>query len=167
MHVATTVCEQLGVQNVRMVLSARPPHRDSVPVNHRWQMLQLACATDPRLIADDREMLRNKASYTVDTLRAERRRAPARPLFWVIGMDSLLTFTTWYRWWRILDLAHLVVVRRPGYPERLGPLLRSIVAARLWAVPAAAAERDARASAAWRCRENSYAGGAYAQAVLQ
>ena len=120
-----------------MVLSARPPHRDSVPVEHRWHMLERACADEPRLVADDREIQRIKASYTLDTLRNQRRRAPHEPLFWIIGMDSLLTFRSWYRWWRILDLAHLVVVRRPGYPLRLDPTLRAIVRRRGW-IPSAA-----------------------------
>lgn len=127
LHVANTVCERLGLPNLHLVLSAHPPHRDPVPVEHRWQMLQLACKNQPHLLADDREMRRSKASFTVDTLLQERRRRPATPVYWVIGMDSLLTFRSWYRWWRILDLAHLVVVRRPGYPLRLDPTMRGIV----------------------------------------
>jgi len=135
LHVANTVCERLGLNHfgqLGLVLSARPPHRDPVPVEHRWRMLQLACADQPWLYADDREMRRSKASFTVDTLLNQRRRKPFEPLFWVIGMDSLLTFRSWYRWWRILDLAHLVVVRRPGYPLRLDSTLRAIVRRRGW-----------------------------------
>jgi len=143
LHVANTVCEQLDLPELRLVLSARPPHRDPVPVEHRWQMLRLACAKQPRLKADDREMRRSRASYTVDTLGNERRHSVATPLYWVIGMDSLLTFRSWHRWWRILDLAHLVVVRRPGYPLRLDPGLRSIVRRRGF-VPAPDARGAAR-----------------------
>ncbi len=132
LHVANTVCERLGLSDMQLVLSARPPHRDPVPVEHRWRMLQLACAGYPHLHADDREMRRSRASYTLDTLTEERRRRPAEPLFWIIGMDSLLTFRSWHRWWRILDLAHLVVVKRPGYPLRLDPTLRAIVRRRGW-----------------------------------
>jgi len=143
LHVASTVCERLDLPQVRMVLSARPPHRDPVPVEHRWRMLELACAPVAELVPDDREMRRAKASFTVDTLTNERRRNPAAALYWVIGMDSLLTLRLWYRWWRLLDLAHLVVVRRPGYALRLDPALRRIVRRRGW-VPAAGA-RGARA----------------------
>ena len=132
LHVANTVCEQLGLDEVRLVLSARPPHRDPVPVEDRWQMLKLATAAFEHLHADDREIHRKRASYTVDTLLNERRRQPLKPLYWVLGMDSLLTFRSWHRWWRILDLAHLVVVKRPGYPLRLDPTLRSVVRRRGW-----------------------------------
>lgn len=38
------------------------------------------------------------------------------PLAFIIGQDSLLTFPTWYEYETILDNAHLIVCRRPGYP---------------------------------------------------
>lgn len=156
LHVANTVCERLGLTQLGLVLSARPPHRDPVPVEHRWQMLQLACADQPRLYADDREMRRTQASFTIDTLRNQRRRRPFEPLFWVIGMDSLLTFRSWYRWWRILDLAHLVVVRRPGYPLRLDSTLRAIVRRRGWIPSVGGVRRAGRSSSA--CRPPGVAG---------
>jgi len=127
LHVAATVADRLQLPEIRLVLSARPPHRDPVPVTHRLRMLELGCAEDDRLVADDREVRRPQASYTVDTLLNERRRAPHDALFWVIGMDSLLTLRSWHQWWRLLSLAHLVVVRRPGYPLQLDPVLRGIV----------------------------------------
>ncbi|WP_430981780.1 nicotinate-nicotinamide nucleotide adenylyltransferase, partial [Escherichia coli] len=34
----------------------------------------------------------------------------------IIGQDSLLTFPTWHNYATILDNAHLIVCRRPGYP---------------------------------------------------
>jgi nicotinate-nucleotide adenylyltransferase len=132
LHVARSVCDRLGLDAVHLVLSARPPHRDAVAWADRWAMLGLACANDSRLVADDREAHRNARSYTVDTLTLARRQAPSEQLFWIVGMDSLLALTSWYRWWRILQLAHLVVVRRPGYPLRLGAQLRHQVQRRLW-----------------------------------
>lgn len=127
LHVAATVADRLQLPEIKLVLSARPPHRDPVPVKHRLRMLELGCAEDDRFVADDREVLRPEASYTVDTLVNERRRRPHEAIFWVIGMDSLLTLRSWHQWWRLLSLAHLVVVRRPGYPLQLDPVLRQIV----------------------------------------
>ena len=135
---------RLGLTDLRLVLSARPPHRDPVPVEHRWQMLRLACEEHSWLHADDREVRRAEASYTVDTLANQRRQAPYQPLYWVIGMDSLLSFRSWYRWWRILDLAHLVVVPRPGYPLRMDTTLRSIMRRRGFSVSANRPVRDNR-----------------------
>ena len=39
----------------------------------------------------------------------------------IVGWDSLLEFTRWYRWQDLLDLCHLVVVSRPGYCESPPP----------------------------------------------
>jgi nicotinate-nucleotide adenylyltransferase len=41
----------------------------------------------------------------------------------VIGSDAFRGLPTWHRWQEVLDLAHLVVLRRPGVPLVLsGPL---------------------------------------------
>ena len=122
-QVATTAADVLGIERVHLVLSARPPHRRLVPVQHRWAMLQLACDADERLLADDSEVRRElsragaepRPSYTVDTLLKARQREPDVPLYFLIGMDSLLTLASWFQWWRILQLCHLVVLPRPGY----------------------------------------------------
>lgn len=144
LHVAATVADRLQLAEIRLVLSARPPHRDPVPVTHRMRMLELGCAEDDRFVADDREAQRSSASYTVDTLANARRRRPHSPIFWVIGMDSLLTLRSWHLWWRLLDLAHLVVVRRPGYPLHLDPVLRGLVQRRGFVPPRWARGRDCR-----------------------
>jgi nicotinate-nucleotide adenylyltransferase len=41
---------------------------------------------------------------------------PRKPLAFIIGQDSLLTFPTWHNYETILDNVHLIVCRRPGYP---------------------------------------------------
>ena len=42
----------------------------------------------------------------------------SEPLYFVLGMDALLTLPTWHEWQAIGDLAHLVVMSRPGYEFR-------------------------------------------------
>lgn len=104
-----------------------PPHR-AMPVDahHRLAMLELAIAPYPRLQVDPLELHRASASYTVDTLTTLRQRYPDDPLCFLIGMDSLASFTRWHRWQDILALAHLIVFARPGYDNQaldIQPLL--------------------------------------------
>lgn len=115
-HAAQTVVSVLGLEEIRMVLSARPSHKDSpgASLAHRWRMLQLACADHAALIPDNREMLRPRPSYTVETLEAVHREAPEEDLAWVIGSDAYALLETWYRWQDVLKLANLIVLRRPG-----------------------------------------------------
>ncbi len=136
LHAARSVCESLGMSNIRLLLAARPGHRAApgAPVEHRWRMLELACAGDPRLRPDDREVRRARRtarpSYTVDTLEEVRTEAPDEPLFWVIGSDAFRGLPTWHRWHEVLDLAHLVVLRRPGVPLLLAGPLEALTEAR-------------------------------------
>lgn len=133
LHAAQTVCSALGVTEVRLVLSARPSHRKEpgATIEQRWEMLRLACETHPQLVPDDREIRRATPSFTVETLSEIRQAHPREPLVWVIGSDAFALLTSWYRWEQLLELCHLVVLKRPGHPMTLEPrLLRLMEQAR-------------------------------------
>ena len=97
-----------------------PPHRPQ-PVassEQRKTMLELAIADKPLFTLDERELRRDTPSWTSQTLQEWREEQGAdKPLAFIIGQDSLLTFHTWHRYETILDYAHLLVCRRPGYPS--------------------------------------------------
>jgi len=48
---------------------------------------------------------------TLQSLRAE---FPARPLLWLIGVDAFQHLMSWYQWPQLFELAHFVVLNRPG-----------------------------------------------------
>jgi len=126
---ALGVCDALGLGEIRLVLSARPSHRDpaAASMEDRWHMLCLACEADSRLLADDCEMHRERPSFTVETLVQFRPVAGAEPLLWVIGSDALADLPSWYRWREVLELCNLIVLQRPGhdaYPAAVRQLLR-------------------------------------------
>lgn len=113
---ANALREELGIAQIRFVVSARPPHR-AVPVasaEQRLTMVELALREQPGLSADRRELDRPGPSYTLWTLRQLRAEAGERPLLWIVGADSLATLTTWFHWWALPCLAHWVVLPRPG-----------------------------------------------------
>ena len=53
--------------------------------------------------------------YTVDTLRALKRRFPDREFIWLMGADNLSQFHRWRDWRTIAGLVPIAVVSRPGY----------------------------------------------------
>jgi len=53
--------------------------------------------------------------YTVDTLRALRRRHPERSFVWLMGADNLAQFSDWKDWRRIARTMPIAVIARPGY----------------------------------------------------
>ncbi len=107
--------EALGLDELLLLPAGVPPHRANprAPAEHRLAMLRLATAGHPELRVDDREVRREGHSYMVDTLSEIRREYPASALMLVIGQDAANEFDSWRRWETILELAHLVVMRRP------------------------------------------------------
>ncbi|UCE89704.1 MAG: nicotinate-nucleotide adenylyltransferase [Pseudomonadota bacterium] len=120
---ALEIREQLQLDEVRLVVSARPPHREPPVASalQRLAMLRAAVQGVDALRVDDREMRRAGPSYSVDTLESLRGALGAEPLALIIGMDAFLGLDTWHEWQRIPTLAHLVVTHRPGWSlQQLG-----------------------------------------------
>jgi nicotinate-nucleotide adenylyltransferase len=59
-----------------------------------------------------------KKRYTVDTLELMRRTYPGAQLLFVLGTDMFQDIETWKDYRRLFELAHLVVVNRPGFRFR-------------------------------------------------
>ena len=104
---------------VLLMPSAEPPHRDpaTATAGHRLEMARLAAAGEDRIEVSDIEVRRPGRSYTVDTLEELRRSRPDDVLYLVLGWDAARELTSWERLERVLELATLVVVARPGFPD--------------------------------------------------
>lgn len=117
LRLALEISDRLGVDCVSLVPCHIPPHRGQPGASseQRLELLRLAVADEPQLRIDDRELTRDGASYTADTLRQLRAElGPDEPLVMVVGTDAFAGFDRWREWQTIPDLAHVVVVRRPG-----------------------------------------------------
>ena len=114
---AVEVRELLRFDQVRLIPAHVPPHRTQPLASsaQRLQMLQLAIADEPGLVADGRELERSGPSYTFDTLTALRAELDANTaLSLIVGMDAFAELHTWHRWRELLDVANIVVIARPG-----------------------------------------------------
>jgi len=127
LRAADDVSRALDLAQMRLVPAGDPPHRKppGASAAHRVAMLELALREFPRLSLDEREVRRAGKSYTVLTLAELREAMPGTPIALVTGADAFLGLPTWHRWREIFDLAHVVVVTRPGVPlADLAPGLR-------------------------------------------
>lgn len=115
---AQEVQRALGLSEVRLVPAANPPHRPpaAAAAEQRLHMAQLAVEGVPGLVVDDREIRRGGPSYTVPTLESLRTELGDAPLCLLLGTDAFAGIETWHEWRRLPELAHLVVMTRPGWP---------------------------------------------------
>ncbi len=120
-----------GIDKIKLMPCHVPPHKaspKSAP-QHRVEMVKRVIQMNPIFELDDRELKRDKASYTIDTLEEIRRESPNSSIVFFVGTDSILSFHQWHRWQEILDYCHLVVCSRPGFdfnPEsNLHPYLKA------------------------------------------
>ena len=115
-HAALSVREHLQLDEVRMILSARPGHRlqPQTANNHRWKMLELGCVEHSGLVIDDTELQRSGKSYAIDTVKKFRQQYGDTQLCWILGMDSYITLPSWQDWCSLIHYCHIVVVQRPG-----------------------------------------------------
>ena len=90
--------------------------RDITSASDRMAMVEAAVADRPGLEVSDLEIRRGGASYTADTLETLRVEDGDAELFVILGNDAAAGFATWERHEEVAELAHLVVVDRPGTP---------------------------------------------------
>ena len=107
--VAWEAAELLDAE-VLMMPAGLPPHRPPpiASAAQRLAMLQVALRGQSRLIPDGRELAREGASYTVDTLAGLRAEQGDRPLVLLLGADAFAGLPGWHEWQRLFELAHRV-----------------------------------------------------------
>ena len=118
LEIARRVSQLFVIDEFLFVPARAAPHKFDREVSsplHRYAMLALATQTDQRLLISTVEMDEPARQYTVDTLTHFRSQSEASAdLFFVMGADSWAEITTWREWERLMTLANLIVVTRPG-----------------------------------------------------
>ncbi len=132
LRTALEIREIFALTEMRLVPSARPPHREQPAVSSvlRVQMLHAAVDGHSGFVVDTRELDRAGPSYMVDTLASIRAEVGAdAPLLLCIGSDAFLQLHSWHRWQQLFNHAHVVVITRPGWrQEALPPFYRDKLA---------------------------------------
>ena len=117
LRMAQELADALNLDEVRFIPSANPPHKaaPSVSAEHRASMVQLAIENNPLFKLDTRELTRNGASYTIDTLISLRNELGSDvSLSLMMGSDAFTKLNTWHRWQELLNFCHLILVQRPN-----------------------------------------------------
>ncbi|MEI8117774.1 MAG: nicotinate-nucleotide adenylyltransferase [Methylophilaceae bacterium] len=128
LRMAQELAENLHLSAVRFIPAAQPPHKSApeVSAEHRAAMVRLGIAGNSLFSCDERELCREGASYTIDTLLSLRDELGVDiSLVLLIGSDAFTKFDTWHRWQEIIQLCHIALVQRPMV-EKQEPLSKSL-----------------------------------------
>ncbi len=109
--------DQARLDEVWFLPSYHPPHKSAETITRfeqRCDMLELAIAGHPSFRVERIEKELPPPSYTAETLSELVRRHEDHEFFLLTGSDQLSEMPTWYQPGRVIELAELVVVPRPG-----------------------------------------------------
>ena len=110
--------EALGLDEVWWMVSPGNPLKPAqgmAPLATRVRSaMEMTQRAPIRVTAIEREL---GTVYTIDTLRALKRRFPRRRFVWLMGADNLAQFHLWKDWREIAGEMPIAVIARPGYDD--------------------------------------------------
>ena len=118
---AQTVASTFHVDEVHFIPAFSPPHKQDRGITspfHRFAMVVLATMPYEHFRPSTMEVDALEKRYTVETLELMNRTYPGSELLFIVGTDMYQELETWKNFRRLFELAHLVIVNRPGYPFR-------------------------------------------------
>jgi len=107
-----------GIDRLIFVPTGDPAYKRKItPAEDRYAMTLLATAGVLEYSVSRIEIDRKEETHTIDTLR-EFINSGIKPedLYFITGLDAMLSITSWFEYEKIPDLCTLVTARRPGYP---------------------------------------------------
>ena len=110
--------DALSLDRVIYLPTANPPHkpkRDGASALARYAMVEIALLPEQSIEVSTFE-IEDGVTFTVDTLEHFTGLYPTAQLFLILGSDSFVQLDRWRKWRRILELAELAVLERPGAP---------------------------------------------------
>jgi nicotinate-nucleotide adenylyltransferase len=104
---ADTAKRHFGLDDLRVLVAAHPPHKDvDVDADTRVALAQAAFPGDT--------VVRDDHPYSIDAVSGFGEDA-----IFIVGADQLASFLTWERPDDLLDKVRLGVATRPGYPREV------------------------------------------------
>jgi nicotinate-nucleotide adenylyltransferase len=118
-QISLTALKRLGLDRVWWLISPANPLKDTTGLPSVETRIAAAerVANHPH-IAVTGFSGNGKSLYTVDVLRAIKRRCPGVQFVWLMGADNLADIHRWRAWQTIFELMPIAVLDRPGYRLR-------------------------------------------------
>jgi nicotinate-nucleotide adenylyltransferase len=121
--VAGEAADEFRLDQVLFIPAAHPPHKADIltPYEHRFRMVEIACAADKRFVPSRLEEGRGK-SYSIHTIeRVKAGLTEGDRLFFLIGADAFAEIESWFRADEVIRAVAFIVVTRPGHQYKTPP----------------------------------------------
>jgi len=124
LNIAETACCKFDLQKVIFIPCKVSPFKIGeepgrvVDDQHRVNMLRLSIEKFSNFVLSEMELNRGGVSYSYDTVVEIKKCHPESHLSFIIGSDSLLSLSKWYKIEALLNLCDFVTVERPGVDRR-------------------------------------------------
>lgn len=121
--IAKAIINLVNLDKILFVPCSQSPLKNQTVASaeDRLNMVKIAIKNNPEFSANDCEIERGGLSYTIDTLKTLKLVYPDNALIFIIGTDAFNRFNEWEDRYEILQLAHLLVVNRPGFLPTTNP----------------------------------------------
>lgn len=122
---ASEVAAVFGLDEVVFVPTYVQPFklgRQVTPAEHRYLMVVIATASNPRFSVSRVDIDRGTTTYTIDTLADLQKTFTGADLFFITGADAISNIMQWKDVEQLFDLAHFIGVTRPGHALRTSNL---------------------------------------------
>ena len=117
LHLAEFALSEFNLDKIYFVPSHRTPLKkgDLLPVPVRLRCLREALRGKKHFAVSDEEVRRGGTSYTVDTLRAFKKKfGKGTTLYFLAGADNAKNLSRWKSPAKVLNLCRFTILSRPG-----------------------------------------------------
>jgi len=116
---AQEVLWQAELDQILFIPAKIPPHKKEgvLSEHHRFRMLELSLKKYSKFVLSNIEFLREKPSYTYDTIEQLKLIYPRALLYFITGADGVFEITGWYRGEELLTRIPIIAVTRAGIAD--------------------------------------------------
>ena len=117
LRTAEEVFEILSLDKILFITAGKTPFDkpDLEKTAHRYEMVKKAVKGNHHFEASDIEIKKRGRSYTVETITKLRDKYRESELFFILGIDAFLDLPNWNQPDKLINLANIVIISRPGY----------------------------------------------------
>jgi nicotinate-nucleotide adenylyltransferase len=117
---AQEMLDKLHLDKIFFVPTNIPPHKNThlIDVRHRLAMVRLLIKDNKRFSCLSLEAKRGGVSYSIDTIKALKRKFPHDTFYFIVGSDLVSEFHTWKDYRKIKKIVTVVVAMRDHFPIR-------------------------------------------------